>query len=111
MGVDLSLIVENYPGIRIFLGVERLILDRDYELQGHIKKLDAKLLPKTIKFIEYSEEPAESSQTDPYGQPLRTVTASQIASIRYTPQSAKNKAVLAYMRALPKKTKILLWWH
>jgi hypothetical protein len=38
MGVDLSLIVENYPGIGIFLGIERLILDRDPELQGHIKK-------------------------------------------------------------------------
>jgi hypothetical protein len=50
----------------------------------------------------------------PYGEPLLWVRAASLAELRSHPEATdfpRNRAVFAYVDALPPDTKVALYWH
>lgn len=112
MGVDLAWVPQ---WINSALAVTRLYLDRDYQLQGAIKKMSPHPLCEPIEW--YGDNGVEKRTNDQYGDPLTFVNAGVIqhawdrGDIEVMDLSDWNRASLAFIRELRPNHRIVLWWH
>ncbi len=113
MGLDLALLPDRWPKLEVIgwtaLAYDRLALLRDYELFERIKKVPTTPVPM---IQNYEDEGIRNRTTDPYGDPLTRCTAGALSEIP-EPKGLHpwNRAVMAFVRALPGNTPIVLWWH
>jgi hypothetical protein len=112
MGLRLNLIIEHpgYQGASALLGYDRLtVACRNHELFGHLER-EATPLPEEL--YEYGDEGLKKTQTDPYGKTLTYLPARTLAAhLGTTKLDPRDKAVLAFLEALPADTRVVLWWH
>lgn len=117
MGVDLTIAPDRWSlpqgGERDWwLANNRLDLLRNYHLYDQIKALPSSPLEPDTTFGWYGDDGVERETEDAYGNPLRYVRAGDLGTIPDQPDyPAWNRAVLAFVRALPPETRIMLWWH
>jgi hypothetical protein len=112
MGVDLTLVPirDDSPRMPWWLEGSRLDLHRDYAVWNLIEPV--KRIPDGVRFSRYSDEGIEDRNDDQYGNPLTYITAGDLAIVKLHKQASLwNQACWAFIRALPPKTKIVLWWH
>jgi hypothetical protein len=61
----------------------------------------------------YGDEGLGERKTNPYGGPLTTLPIREVVRVLEAKESElypKNRAILAYMRALHPDARVLLWW-
>jgi hypothetical protein len=119
MGLDLTLAPVRF-GDPWWLLHTRIDLDRNYELFDQIvnHRDTAKQLcipyavPSDIKLQWYGDDGIATTATDPYGKPLHYVFAGDLARVKLPASTgAWNKAVFAMICAMPRDTKVVLYWH
>jgi hypothetical protein len=112
MSVNLTLIFDRYGFTNgPLLAFERMRLD--WQNYDAFDRLKAYAQPFERGVDWYGDEGVYPTYADAYENPLTYVTAytlekhlSNVSSL-----SARDKAVLAFLSALPSDTKIVLWWH
>lgn len=122
MGLCLTLLVLKEPRQLTktsVLCLERVNLDQDYAIlgqlaqcRGHLKPtIQANPIPPQMWVETYEEEGVRRTRTDNYGTELTFVYAQQLKRLKMPGDaSPKNKAVKAFVDALPNETPIILWW-
>lgn len=123
MGIDLTLLPLRGPqqmGDTLILCHDRLSFDRDYEIFGQLinfgegKKpiIKASSIPPQMWVETYEDDGIKRHREDDYGTELTFVYAQQLKKLRVADDaSPKNKAIKAFVGALPDDTPIiLLWW-
>ena len=109
MGLDLTLLPARFRMLDGFHGYDRLGMHRDPELFDQILALPSLELHRPLDW--YGDEGIESLAADPYGNVLRFCQAGDLGRTAPAFRSTWNEAVLAFIRALPPETEIVLWWH
>ena len=116
MGLDLKLLASNFRerGGEI-LSTASLRLDRDPRLLSLFSK-DAQpclvqSFPAGMKVGHYEDDGLKFDQNDRYGHPLTFTTPEQLRALR-TPDDISdwNRAVIAFVLALPPGTPVVLYW-
>ena len=123
MGRDLTLLPMRDPrevGEVSVLAYNRLSFDRDYELFGQITEIKIGGSEPTIKPLAippqmwvtiYGDEGLDRTRTDKYGTELTFVYAKELKKLKLPEDvSARNRAIKAFIDALPDDTPIILWW-
>lgn len=110
MGIDLVLIPQRQP-FGSWAGDDRLMLRRNEDLFEAIRAVPSRLVTGSAHFTPATHKGREVDCTDCYGQPLRYVFADDLAKIQ-EPEvlDGYTRACLAFVRALPDETPIVLWW-
>ncbi|MGD2065618.1 MAG: hypothetical protein PVI43_00430 [Candidatus Bathyarchaeota archaeon] len=113
MGVSLTLVVNAFvKDDNLPLAYERLLTDRDYDMQDSIRNCGVVEFRQGRKLHWYDDEGLEDTDKDNYGDRLTSTRAKLIAdAMAKYKLSPKNRAVMEYMKALPPDTEIFLWWH
>ena len=124
MSVDLYLLPFDCDHPSIVFSHTVLNCDTSYSLWEKIGALPA--FPVQAGFTCYlSREPIEGDEeyaephygevkADAYGTPLHYALAGSLAQLRREPAvdgSPTNRAIWAYLAALPPMTKVALYWH
>ena len=116
MGIDLKLLASNLRERRgELLSTATLRLDRDARLLSLLSK-DAdpclvQPLPAGLKVGHYEDDGLRFDDKDRYGNPLTFTTPEQVGAIRTLDElSDWNRAVLAFLFALPPDARIVLYW-
>jgi hypothetical protein len=116
MGIDLKLLASNFRERRgEFLATATLRLDRDPALLGQFS-LDAEPrlvhpLPEGLKVGHYEDEGLRWDKVDRYGAPLTFTTPAEVRRLRLPDEmSLWNRAVFAFLEALPADARIVLYW-
>ena len=109
MSVNLTLAVDRYGFNGPILCYERHRLDwQDYEAFDRIK---AEAVPLTDGVQWYEDDGLKAWGEDPYGKPLTFMSAHSIARhLSAAPLRGFDAATLAYLKALPPETRVVLWW-
>jgi len=105
-----------------WLCYDRLGLNRNYELFAQIDEeksrmpaieavCDPKDIPQGKRVHWYGDDGLKTITEDPYGCGLTYVDAREFANVEPGETGDWNKAVLAFLKALPPETPIVLWWH
>ena len=116
MGIDLKILASNFRERRgELLSTASLRLDRDPRLQSLLSKEAVpsivQPLPEGLKVGHYEDDGLKFSDADRYGQPLTFTTPKLIESLRVVEEMSDwNRAVLAFLFALPPETRIVLFW-
>ena len=121
MGLDLTIFPLSGPqevgSTSVFVS-DKLRFDRDYEVFGQLIKIDDKEpvikthpLPPQMWVHVYGEEGLRRTREDSYGSELTFVYAQQLKRLKL-PQdvSSYNKAIKAFIDALPDDIPFILWW-
>jgi hypothetical protein len=111
MGVDLKVCPIQYDGIDWWLLNNGLETDRDYDFQEAVNALSVAEVPARYRVTKYDDDGLKDVTETPYGDPIMFVRASEFRRLQYEPVSEWNRAVLAFLRAAPPETPIVLWWH
>lgn len=122
MGMDLTLCPIKHDHLHWWLAYDRISVLRDYRMfaQLGVKYYDEPVtpvcqprpIPPSIKFDWYGDDGIETKTTDPYGSELTYATAMELAGIKLIENTHQwNKGVLAFIKAMPPTTPIVLWWH
>ena len=124
MGVDLTLLpfeVNEEVEKTVCFSHSVLGVDRDRELFKKITELEEKKgIAVPFNFYSYLssdgkyEEPHYGITTEtPYGTPLNYLRVKDLLEFKAAIYSfdKRTKAVWAYLKQLPPKTKIALYWH
>lgn len=124
MGMALTLLPYRNPGPWVeHLAYDRLALHQDYMLfaqidQGVMGKgrgvrqvCRPQRLPIKMRLMWYGDGGIEDASEDPYGAPLTYVAAGELATVDCGYTDPWNRAVFEMMKALPKDTPVVLWWH
>jgi len=107
---------------------ERLNLDADYQIFGQLIDMGDQLrserpdipkptirvypLPPGMWIRVYEDEGIAQRHDDAYGEGLTFAYAGDMAKLSMpTDATAKNRAVKAFIDALPEDTPIILFWH
>lgn len=110
MSTNLTLVFDRYGCERdSLLAFERMRLDwQDYDAFDRLKS-DA--IPFVNGVDWFGDEGLEHSTTDDYGFPLTYVSAHTLAQ-HLSQESLRgwDAAALAFLKALPPDTKVVLWW-
>lgn len=109
MSVNLTLAFDRYGTKWPTLCYERHRLGwQDSEAFDRLKA-DAVPLRDGVQW--YGDEGLEERKEDPYGQPLTFMSAHTIARhLGAAPLRGFDAATLAYVKALPPETRVILWW-
>jgi hypothetical protein len=116
MGVDLEVMATHFRERRgEFLPTATLRFDRDYGLFGQLEPQATPCIvspiPEGLKVGRYEEEGLRFTATDRYGRPLRFTTPADLRQLRVPDDVAPwNRAVLAFLLALPPDARIVLFW-
>jgi hypothetical protein len=116
MGVDLEVMATNFRERRgKFLPTATLRFDRDHGLFGQLEPQATPCLvrpiPEGLTVGRYEEEGLAFTATDRYGRPLRFTTPADLRQLRVPDDVVPwNRAVLAFLLALPPETRIVLYW-
>jgi len=110
MSINLTLVFERYGINRdSLLAFERMRLD--WQNYDAFDRLKADAIPLPIGVDWYDDEGLRHSTTDEYGAPLTYVSAHTLANhLSSAPLRGWDAAALAFLKALPPDTKIILWW-
>jgi hypothetical protein len=110
MSVNLTLAFDRYGLKGPILCYERHRLDWvDYGLFARIK---AEAVPLTEGVQWYDDDGLGETKEDCYGEPLTFMSAHNIARYLGTvPLRGFDAATLAYLKALPVDTRVVLWWN
>lgn len=122
MGVDLTLLPFDCDYDDLSYSHVVLNLERRGDLWTPIQRLeDANQRRVPERFMSYLsrdeeyEEPHYGRTTEtPYGDPLLYVTSAELLTLSEhegVTDNAKNRATWAYLRELPKETKVALYWY
>ncbi|TAL49468.1 hypothetical protein EPN83_00375 [Patescibacteria group bacterium] len=123
MGLDLTLLPLRGPqqmGDTSVLCHDRLSFDRDYEIfgqltdvgEGNKPTIKANSIPPQMWVETYEDEGIKRRRDDKYGTELTFVYAERLKKLKVSDDaSAKNKAIKAFVEALPNDTPILLLWR
>jgi hypothetical protein len=120
MGLDLQLLPFDFDGTFAYSHTVLSCMRRDdlFEEIAKLKVGDGQVVPP--KFMTYvSREAGRDShygvtQTTPYGKMLCYVTVKDLLTFSKhvdVTDNHKNKAIWAYLRQLPKSTKVALYWN
>lgn len=82
---------------------------RDMEDLMAAEGVQAHPLPPGVRFWYYHDEGLKEETTDCYGQPLTYVLAGELAAVKHG--RTRWEPAWAYLRALPPRTPVVLWWH
>jgi hypothetical protein len=126
MSLDLTLIPldEKREGILSILGVIEpatvLAFETNYysifaqlhEIDGHpAPSIVPQSFHEKVKLVRYNDEGESQTEVDHlFGEPLKYVTAEQLANLDIK-ENPYHKAIKAYIDALPRDTRIVLFWH
>jgi hypothetical protein len=111
VSINLTLVFDRYGFSRdSLLAFERMRLDwQDYEAFDRLKE-DAIPLQNGVDW--YGDEGLRHTTTDDYGAPLTYVAAHTLAKhLSAAPLQGWDAAALAFLKALPQDTKVVLWWN
>lgn len=115
MGLDLTLIFNRWTDVipwDLFLATDRLEFHRNYALFDAIKAIPSHPLPEGKAVEWYGDKGIDRITEDPYGDPLRWVTAANLSTIHPSEELCRwNRAVMAFVQCVPPKTIIVLRWH
>lgn len=107
MGLELTLYPETTHKSPLgFCGYDRLSFEREEHLVDQIKSINRQLLDRPLLINDEGGRHIESR--DAYGLPLRQCSAGALAHV--SSGNDWNNAVLAFVRALPPQTAIVLYW-
>jgi len=111
MGVDLKLLPVECDNTHISYSNTILSLDRDYDLQKSINNLNSIEFGKPL-ICDLSKNEDGSIIECCYGDSLKWLYAIDMfnAFAIIADLSDKNSAAMAYLFALPEKTKVILCW-
>jgi hypothetical protein len=116
MGIDLKVFASHFRERRgEFLATATLRLDRDAALLSQLSP-DAKPclvhpLPEGLKVGHYEDEGLKYEATDGHGDALTFTTPSELRNLRVPDDiSPWNRAVLAFLWALPPDARVILYW-
>ena len=110
MGLDLTLVPERHPGLDWFLAYTRLSLNcMSWDLGDVISK-QSYPLRKAIDW--YGDEGIEKRTEDCYGEELTFILQDKLSEILESVPTSDpwDIAVRAFVKALAKETRIVLWW-
>lgn len=112
MGVDLRLLPFDCYFKDISFSHTILSCERERALFSIIQKLETEKGEKVPEgFTSFSSgEKYGETITDPYGESVKWLNNDELIYIWDT-EYPKNKAILEYLKALPRFTKIALYWH
>ena len=114
MGLDLTIMpVRPLDGIGgMVLGYERLQFGRDSEFFDVLKdKVPVHPLPSGVKVGIYGDEGLRETRENPYGEEMVYAMAGEMGNFKHPETHQKNEAILAYIKALPENTPIILEWR
>lgn len=114
MGVDVVFLPVECDYEDVCYGHTLLPLERRYDLQAEILKLELKQFNRKISCYLGRNSQGESSygdiDKDCYGEALMYLTAGELLLVDAATIEHRNKAVWAYLRELPPQTKIVIYW-
>jgi hypothetical protein len=116
MGVDLEVMATHFRERRgELLPTATLRFDRDYRLFGQLGPQATPCLvrpiPEGLKVGRYEEEGLVFTAADRYGRPLTFTTPDDLRQLRVPDDVAPwNRAVLAFLLALPADARVVLFW-
>jgi hypothetical protein len=79
------------------------------DLVDVIPRVRVHRLPSSSSVHRFTESGLVATKTDAYGDPLTYLFATQCVALES--ESPANKAILAYIKALPSRAPIILMWH
>jgi hypothetical protein len=111
MGFDLKVLATHFRERNgEFLTTASLRLDRDARLQAQLSAA-ARPLPEGLKVGHYVDDGLRFETTDGYGKPLTFTTPADLGALRLSPDTCQwNRAVVAFLLALPPESRIVLYW-
>lgn len=116
MGIDLKVMTSHFRERRgELLPTAMLRFERDSALFSKLS-MDAvprlvQPLPPDLKVGSYEDEGLVFTQADRYGQPLSWISRADLAAMELPDRvSSWNRAVLAFLLALPEDIRIVLFW-
>jgi hypothetical protein len=116
VGIDLKVMASYFRGRRgEMLPTATLRFERDSGLFGALSREAAVCvvhpLPPDLRVGCYEDEGLGFKQVDRYGQPLTYTTPADLEKLNIPDGlSPWNSAVLAFLQALPKDARIVLYW-
>jgi hypothetical protein len=116
MGIDLEVMASHFRERRgEMLSTAKLRFDRDSRLFGQLQREASpclvRLLPEGLKVGAYQDDGLTFSATDRSGQALTFTTPADLVRLRIPEDIAPwNRAILAFLLALPSDTRIILYW-
>jgi hypothetical protein len=117
VGIDLEVMASHFRERRgEFLPTATLRFDRDSGLFGQLDPQATpclvRPLPEGLKVGRYEDQGLTFTEVDRSGQPLTFTTSADLRRLRVPDDVAPwNRAVLAFLLALPSDTRIVLYWY
>ncbi len=116
MGLDLCLLPFDGDSGNWAYSHTMLQCNRDSELFEKIQKLKSIRVPPDFGTFhcrddEYEQPHYGNTQETPYGEPVEYVLAHDLVKITPDDTGYVNKAVWAYLKELPPRTKVALFWR
>jgi hypothetical protein len=116
MGIDLKVFASHFrEGRGEFLATATLRLDRDPRLLAQLAPESepclVRALPAGLKVGHYEDEGLRWDGMDRQGRPLTFTTPEELRRLRVPDDLIEwNRAVLAFLLALPPNARIVLYW-
>jgi len=120
MGLDLTLLFtkETIGCSGNVFAYSRLSFDRDYrlfrqiiEIEGSKPIIKSIIFPPEIFVSVYKDEGLDNTREDAYGTELTYVSAKELKKLKvYKESSDFNKAIKAFISALPDNYFIIFYW-
>lgn len=109
MGIDLRLLPFDGPDFSHTV----LSCERTPDLFDKIKQLPQRTIDgRFATFLNTGDPSYGDTKIDPYGDTLCYVLAEELAGIDLPDiKTGTNRAIWAYLRASPWRTKVALYWH
>lgn len=109
MSLNLTLAIDRYGVNAPVLCFDRLRLT--WQDHGLFLRIKAEAVPLPWGVQWYGDEGLEDLKQDNYGQPLTSISAHRLAiHLGAAPLRGFDAATLAYLKALPPATSVVLWW-
>lgn len=115
MGVDLTIVIDKYGLDEPILAHDRLSFrGRHYDFWD---RLNAAATPLAEGLDWYGDEGIERVTTNPYGDPIKSLTAYQFMKAwdEFDNEDSHwgdwDRAIAAFIKALPPTMQIVLWFH
>jgi hypothetical protein len=84
----------------------------DYRGDGHEIPIQTEPIPPQMSIVEYWDEGTRKTRDDAFGHRLTFVYVKQLKELKVPNNaSSKNKAIKAFINALPDDTPIILMWR
>lgn len=116
MGIDLKVLASSFRERRgEILPTASLRFERDQRILAQLDREATpclvQQLPAGLKVGNYEDDGLTFTDKDRHGRPLTFTTPAEIARIQVPEDIAPwNRAVLAFLQALPSESRIVLYW-